>query len=702
MKKELKAFFNRNQGRGYKSKDIASKLGFNSEHEYASLKAALHKLEEESFIIRTGKRFQLNKISGSHQLRGRLEINRNGFGFVNINDEKRGDVFIAARNIGTAFDGDLVEVELFAKQKGKNIEGQIVNVVERKRKEYVGIIKKSKSFYFISPDDPKMHRDIYINESKLNGAKTEDKVVVGKLVWDSSMLNPEGEVIEVLGKAGTHDTDIISIAREFDLKYKFPLLVLAEAESISNIIPKEEIKKRLDYRDKNVFTIDPEDAKDFDDALSIEKLGNGNLSIGIHIADVSHYVKKDSALDLEANERGNSVYFVGRVIPMLPEKLSNQICSLVPNEDRLTYSVIVEVTPRGKIIDYSVNKTIINSKRRFTYEEAQKVIEDEVGDLAEDILLLNKIAEIYRKKRMREGSFNFISPEVKFNLDENGVPVSITIKQTKQSNMLVEEFMLLANKLVAQQIAVPKSGSVKPFVYRIHDLPDQEKIVEFSRFVKTLGYSFDPNATSKSIGFQNLLDQVKGKEEEVLINELAIRSMAKAVYSPDNIGHYGLGFKYYSHFTSPIRRYSDLIVHRLLFNYQNLKSGEIYSLAQLEEICDHISASERNAVEAERFSVKQKQIEYLKNHLGNEFSAIISGITNFGIFVKITDILAEGLVKLRDLDDDYYIHDEKKYAIVGKRTKKQFRLGDKIQVKLVRVDEERSELDFTILDLKEY
>ena len=702
MKKELKAFFNRNQGRGYKSKDIASKLGFNSEHEYASLKAALHKLEEESFIIRSGKRFQLNKISVSHQLRGRLEINRNGFGFVNINDEKRGDVFIAARNIGTAFDGDLVEVELFAKQKGKNIEGQIVNVVERKRKEYVGIIKKSKSFYFISPDDPKMHRDIYINESKLNGAKTEDKVVVGKLVWDSSMLNPEGEVIEVLGKAGTHDTDIISIAREFDLKYKFPLPVLAEAESISNIIPKEEIKKRLDYRDKNVFTIDPEDAKDFDDALSIEKLGNGNLSIGIHIADVSHYVKKDSALDLEANERGNSVYFVGRVIPMLPEKLSNQICSLVPNEDRLTYSVIVEVTPRGKIIDYSVNKTIINSKRRFTYEEAQKVIEDEVGDLAEDILLLNKIAEIYRKKRMREGSFNFISPEVKFNLDENGVPVSITIKQTKQSNMLVEEFMLLANKLVAQQIAVPKSGSVKPFVYRIHDLPDQEKIVEFSRFVKTLGYSFDPNATSKSIGFQNLLDQVKGKEEEVLINELAIRSMAKAVYSPDNIGHYGLGFKYYSHFTSPIRRYSDLIVHRLLFNYQNLKSGEIYSLAQLEEICDHISASERNAVEAERFSVKQKQIEYLKNHLGNEFSAIISGITNFGIFVKITDILAEGLVKLRDLDDDYYIHDEKKYAIVGKRTKKQYRLGDKIQVKLVRVDEERSELDFTILDLKEY
>ncbi|MFZ2324479.1 MAG: ribonuclease R [Ignavibacteriaceae bacterium] len=698
MKKELKAFFSKNQGRGYKPKDLATKLGFTAEHEYASLKAALHKLEEESFLIRNGKRYQLNKLPQTNLLKGRLEINRNGYGFVNINNEKSGDVFVAARNIGTAFDGDIVEVELFAKQKGKNFEGQIIRVVERKRKEYVGVIKKSKSFYIISTDDPGIHRDIYINESKLNGAKAGDKVVVGKLIWETSMINPEGEVIEVLGKSGSHDTEILSLAREFDLKYKFDPAVLSEAEHISVKIPKEEITKRLDYRDKTVFTIDPDDAKDFDDALSIEKLGNGNYSVGIHIADVSYYVKKDSALDGEAFIRGNSVYFVGKVIPMLPEKLSNQICSLVPYEDRLTYSVIVEITPRGKVIDYKIHKTIINSKRRFTYEEVQQIITDKKGDFAEDVLQLNKIAEILRSKRMREGSFDFVTPEVKFTLDENGVPVSYVLKEMKQSNMLVEEFMLLANKVVARHIAMPKTGPVEPFIYRIHDYPDPERINEFARFVKTLGYLFDPNSASKSNQFQALLNQAKGKEEEALINELAIRSMAKAIYSPKNIGHFGLGFKHYTHFTSPIRRYSDLIVHRLLFAYSNKANGNIYSLAELDQICNNISVSERNAVDAERFSIKQKQIEYLKNHTGNEFSAIISGITNFGIFVKITDILAEGLVRLRDLDDDYYLYDEKKYAIIGKRTKKQYRLGDKIHVKLIRVDEERSELDFIILE----
>ncbi len=698
MKKELKAFFNRNQSRGYKSKEIAKKLGFMADHEYASLKAALHKLCEEGFLTKTGKRFQLNKIPQSNRLRGVLELNQNGYGFVVLQNDKLGDIFIASRNIGAAFNGDVVEVEVFAKQKGKNVEGQIVKVIERKRNEYVGVLKKSKALYFISPDDPSIHRDIYLDQSKLAGAKPGDKVVVGNLVWDNPMLNPEAEVIEVLGKSGSHDTEIISMAREFDLKYKFNPAAIREAEKIKLSITEKDLSERLDYRNKNVFTIDPDDAKDFDDALSIEKLGNGNFSVGIHIADVSHYVRKDSALDEEALIRGNSVYFVGKVIPMLPENLSNNICSLVPFEDRLTYSVIVEMTPRGRIVDYKINKTVINSKRRFTYEEAQKIIDEQSGDFAEDIIALNKLAVILRSKRMKEGSFDFMTPEVKFQLDENGVPVSYSLKEMKQSNMLIEEFMLLANKLVAKHIALPAAGPVLPFVYRVHDLPDNEKIIEFARFVKTLGYFFDPSASAKSKQFQELLNQVKGKEEEALINELAIRSMAKAVYSPKNIGHYGLGFKHYTHFTSPIRRYSDLVVHRLLYSYLNENSKKLYSLSELEEICDSISASERNAIEAERFSIKQKQIEYLKNHQGNEFSAIISGITNFGIFVKITDMLAEGLVRLRDLDDDYYIYDEKKYSIIGRRNKKQYRLGDKIHVRLVRVDEEKSELDFIILD----
>ncbi|MHB1687106.1 MAG: ribonuclease R [Ignavibacteriaceae bacterium] len=698
MKKKIISFFKSNPGRDFKSKEIAKKLDLISNHEYNSLKSVLHDLSEEGFILKSGKNYRLNRLPSSNTVTGVLQIVNGGYGFVVVKDSKMGDVFISSRNIGTAFNRDTVEVSLFANQKGKNIEGQIVNVVKRNKEEIVGTLHKSKSFYFVKPDDSSIHRDIYIDKDELEGAVEGDKVIAGKINWDTSMLNPEGKIIEVIGKSGSLDAEVISIAKEFELPYKFTNKVLDEADEINEKTSEEEIRKRLDYRDKVVFTIDPEDAKDFDDALSIEELNNGNLSVGVHIADVSHYVQLNSGIDGTALKRGNSVYLVGRVIPMLPEKLSNNICSLVPNKERLTYSVVVELTKRGRLVNYKIKKSIINSKRRFTYDEVQEIIDNESGDFSNEILELNKLAYILRKKRMKEGSIEFSTPEVKFVLDESGNPTRVYRKEIKQSNMLVEEFMLLANQLTAKHIAAPAKGEPKPFIYRIHDLPDNEKINEFAKFVKSLGYSFNPSAASKSNQFQTLIEEVKGSPEEVLINELAIRSMAKAIYSTKNIGHYGLGFKYYTHFTSPIRRYSDLIVHRLLYKYLESKTSVHYTLPQLEEISEHISTCERNAVDAERLSVKMKQIEYLQNHIGDEFDALISGITHFGIFVKISEILAEGLIRLRDMEGDFYVYDEKKYALIGRATKKQFRLGDKIKVRLVRADMEKSELDFIILE----
>ncbi len=697
MKKEIKAFFKKNAGRSFKAKDIAKRLYIKDDYEYSALKAALHQLYEEQVLSKNGKRFKLI-TDFNNMLIGTLQVNRGGYGFVVVKNSNIGDIFIPERSLGTAFSGDVVEVSLYAKQKGRNIEGQIINVVERKRKEIVGTLKKSNSFYLVKPDENNIHRDIYIEKEFLNDAKVNDKVVVGDIVWSSPDINPEGKIIEVIGKAGSKEAEVSAITREFNLPAAFPKQIENEAENIPFEITQNEIKQRLDLREKVIFTIDPYDAKDFDDAVSIEKLENGNFNVGIHIADVSHYVQAGSKLDLEAEQRGNSVYLVGMVIPMLPEKLSNNICSLVPNEDRLTYSVIVELTPRGKIISYQIKKSIINSKRRFTYEEAQEIIETSKGDYSDEMLQLNKLAVTLRKKRMREGSINFTSTEVRFELDEKNQPVKIVLKEMKESNMLVEEFMLLANQIVAKHIAVVPEGEVKPFIYRVHDLPDRDKLIEFARFVKSLGFSFDVSAGNKPQQFQKLLDEVKGKEEEAVINDLAIRSLAKAVYSPKNIGHYGLGFKYYSHFTSPIRRYADLIVHRLLFNYIDGNKKPVLSLKKLDSVSTHISYCERNAVEAERLSVKLKQIEYLKNHIGDEFHAVVSGVTNFGLFVKITENLAEGLIKMRDLEGDYYVYDEKKYALIGKRTHKTYRLGDKITVKLIRVDVEKTEVDFLISD----
>jgi len=695
MKNQIKTFFKENSGSSFKSKEVAKRLKIKDDQSYQQLKSTLHQLESEQFLSRNGKRYKLYSMPDTNILIGYFNLNDGGYGFVTPKNSKTGDIFIAARNINSAFHGDKVEVVLFAKQKGKNLEGQITKVIERKRKEIVGQLKKSRSFYYVTPDDPKIHRDIYVDEKRLKDSKAGDKVAVGKISWEDRMQNPVGEIVEVIGKEGTLHAEVTSIAREFGIPFLFNEKTILEAENINLEISDEEINKRLDFRKQTVFTIDPVDAKDFDDALSIEKLENGNYKVGVHIADVSHYVKAGASIDKEASNRGNSVYFVGKAIPMLPEKLSNNICSLVPNEDRFTFSVIFELNEKGVVLNHQIAKTIINSKRRFTYDEAQKIIESGQGDYSKEITLLNDLAKLLRSMRMKSGSFEFFTPEVEFQLDGNGHPSKVIKKEIRESNMLVEEFMLLANKTIAERIF--SRGNV-PFVYRVHDYPDEEKITEFARFVKSLGYTFNPKAGKAASQFNQLMRQVRGTEEEGVINELAVRSMAKAVYSTKNIGHYGLGFKNYTHFTSPIRRYADLLVHRILDKTLVSKGGKNYSLDLLTKICEHISTTERTAMEAERRSVKLKQIQFLQDRLGEEFHAVISGVANYGIFVELTDILAEGLIRARDLEGDFYVLDEKKYSLIGKRTKKQFRLGDKITVKLVRVDLENLELDFITSD----
>ncbi|MCB9210095.1 MAG: ribonuclease R [Ignavibacteriales bacterium] len=695
MKKIIKNYFTTNPNQTINSKTLGKNLRIKKK-DYEEFKQIVHSLLKEGFLTKSGKRYRLNRQSNKKFIGELSLVYDQNYGFVIFKDKSKKDVFISEKHLNTAFDGDKVEISLFAQRKGKNQEGQIVNVIERKRKEIVGVLRKSKSFYFVEPDDVKIHRDIYVPSKNLNNAKDGDKVVVAKIEWENQQLNPEGVITEVLGKAGSYDAEIASIAREFGIRYKFSKSVLQEAENLNTDISEKEIKSRIDFRSKNVITIDPKTAKDFDDAVSIEKLSNGNYSIGIHIADVSHYLTPGKPIFKEAEKRATSVYLVGKVIPMLPEKLSNNICSLVPNKDRLTFSVIVEFAPNGEQINYQISKSIINSKRRFTYEEVQEIIEKGEGDFAGDIFELNKIARILRKERTEKGSINFTTPDVEFILDEKGTPVDIKIKESNESHQLIEEFMLLANRIVSAHVNKKDQREKTPFVYRIHDLPSEEKIMEFAKFVQSLGYNFNPDVHNNSSEIQKLLESVKGTEEEAVVNEIAIRSMAKAVYSTQNIGHFGLGFKYYSHFTSPIRRFPDLIAHKLIFEFITKDTSKSFNWKRLEEICDHSSFMERTAINAERLSIKLKQIEYLKNKIGENFKGVISGITHFGIFVELSSNLAEGLIHLKDLEDDYYVLDEKSYSIIGSHNEKQFRLGDKIQVKLKSVNEEKREIDFTL------
>lgn len=645
------------------------------------------------------------KKPSQQALTGIMRVSRRGIGVVHVEGSEE-EIIIPPRFMGTALHGDRVAVVPFARrmtQRGDTddrIEGEVIEVVERNCHTIVGTLERRGHFLVVTPDDSRIARDVYVTPERQGGAKPGDKVVVQLLPWEDQHLNPEGKVTEVLGRSGDARVEVMSVARTFGLPQRFPKEVEQEAHRLPEKITENIIAERIDLRRIPCITIDPEDAKDFDDAVSVETLPDGVLRLGVHIADVSHYVQPGSALDNEALKRGTSVYLVNEVIPMLPERLSNDLCSLKPQVDRLTYSVWMDVDGGGMVSDYRIARSVIHSARRFTYEEVQSIIERRRGKFSEVILPLHKLSQVLLQRRRKAGSIDFDTAEAKFEFDAHGFPSAIRKKVRLDAHRLIEECMLLANRTVAGHIgkARKEEDALRPFVYRVHDVPDPGKIEDLARFVKQFGYSLDPKSITP-LSLQRLLDKVKGSEVENLINEVTLRAMAKAVYSENNIGHFGLGFKYYTHFTSPIRRYPDLVVHRLLTEYAGKISPKRLAALkkELPEICRISSERERVAMDAERQSVKVMQVEYMKRHLGDQFEGVIGGVTNFGIFVEINDLLVEGMIRLRDMADDYYLYDERHYALKGRSRGKVYRLGDKVRVRVVSIDPENREINFEIV-----
>ncbi len=696
---------------------MAKKLKIRRKEDFHALRDQIDRLEREG-VLQADDRGRVAYTGGQrtqetsrrpNRIVGRLTVNRRGTGFV-LDEQTAQEIVIPEKFMKTALHGDIVEVAPFAagvrrprKSDERRQEGEIVRVVQRDLKTVVGTLQKNRNFTFVVPDDQRISRDIYIPGPGEENVKTGDKVHVELLPWEDEHLNPEGKILEILGRSGDVRVEVMGVARSFGLPLSFPPDVLAEANALPGTIAPEEIRSRLDLRGTPCVTIDPEDAKDFDDALSLEQGDDGLVRLGVHIADVSHYVHPGSLLDREAYRRGTSVYMVNEVVPMLPERLSTDLCSLRPDVDRLAFSVLMDVTPQGTVKSYEITKSVIRSVRRFTYEEVQEILDRKEGEHAQLLLRLWSIAKALLKKREKNGSIDFDTAEAKFTFDAEGFPSSIIRKVRLDAHRLVEECMLLANKTVARDIGrVKKEGDEKPFVYRVHDVPDPSRVNDLANFVKQFGFSLNTKNGVRSLELQRLMNSVRGSEVEDLIHEVALRSMAKAVYATKNIGHFGLGFKYYTHFTSPIRRYPDLVVHRLLQDYGRGINGDLRSTLakELPEICRQSSARERLAITAERESVKVMQVEYMKRHVGDEFDGVIGGVTEFGIFVEINDLLVEGLVRVRDLADDYYLFDEKRYALRGRSSGKTYRLGDKIRVRVIEVKPADREIDFAVAGLR--
>ncbi len=690
--------FSQNEGKILNYKQLSKLMGINDDETRRLLNTCLTELAANGELDEPSRGKYCMRRKAAY-VEGTIDMTSSGAAYI-VSEEFDSDIYVSVNNLHHALDGDLVKAYVYTDRSHKHVEGEVIEIVKRKREAFVGIVDMSKHYAFLVPERNQMPFDIFIPLDKLNNAKKGQKAVARIVEWNDNQKNPIGEIIEVLGNPGENNTEMHAILAEYGLPYKFPARVEEATKEIDEEIPAQEIATRRDFRSVTTFTIDPADAKDFDDALSFRRIDDNRTEVGVHIADVTFYVRPNTVLEKEAYSRATSVYLVDRTVPMLPEKLSNKVCSLRPDEEKLCFSAVFELDNDANILSQWFGRTVIKSDHRFAYEEAQEIIETKQGPLSEEILALNDLAQKMRKKRFASGAISFERSEVKFKLDADARPIGVYLKEQKEANQLIEEFMLLANRKVAEFIGKPEENKKKrTFVYRIHGEPNQDKLTAFATFIKRFGYQLQTKSKKKiANSINNLLTAVNGKAEQTVVETLAIRTMARAEYSTKNIGHYGLAFDYYTHFTSPIRRYPDMMVHRLLALY--LEDGKSVNADTYEEMCKHSSEMEQLAASAERASIKYKQVEFMKDNVGKIFDGVISGVTQWGIYVELNDSKCEGMVSVRSLTDDFYEYDEAEFAVIGHRSKRRYTMGDKVSVRVTAANMEKKQLDFELVNMQ--